>query len=665
MEDLIRSLLDWVGANPGWSYLAVLLGSFAESLAMIGLVVPGVMIMLGAGALIATGELQFWPTCLSAIAGAVAGDGLSFWVGRRYRKHIRGYWPFRRHPQHLDQGIAFFERYGAKSVVIGRFFGPVRAVIPLVAGMMQMPPRRFVSANVASALAWAPAYLAPGIVFGASLKLAAEAAARLAILLVILAGVVWLCVWVANRLFWLLSPHANSWLRALLRWADVHPRVGPIAQALADPHHPDARTLAGLAMALLVATAMLGVIVSVGLFGAQGVAANEFTLDLGQSLHAPWANTLMAVLGRLGAPVVIGTLGLCVFGYLRWLGHRRDANYWLAACAFALIATPALGWLLRVHRPPLGLELAWPWSFPSVPVLSATLAYGFLAVMLSRGMQGRRRSFPYSIAAVAVASVALARLYFGAEWLTDVAGSFALGLAWVSTLGLAFRRHTADSARWTGLAFVVLISTSASLTWSSLGHHASDLARYTPHPPKREISVKAWRQRTCDLLPKRREDLWQHNRRPFDLAYAGELADLTAAMQPQAWQRADMLSWGNAIKLLSPSLPLAQLPVIPHVHDGHHERLTLVKDVAGDRRLVLRLWATPCRIEDNTPVWIGDVTALHKENIVSLIALPLTRLDHGAALRTFFADLTSTPTLVVDSGDPDLVATRQSGLLTP
>ena len=665
MEDLIRSLLDWVGANPGWSYLAVLLGSFAESLAMIGLVVPGVMIMLGAGALIATGELQFWPTCLSAIGGAVAGDGLSYWAGRRYRNHIRGYWPFRRHPQHLDNGIAFFEKYGAKSVIIGRFFGPVRAVIPLVAGMMQMPPRRFVIANVASALAWAPAYLAPGIVFGASLKLAAEAAARLAILLLILAGVVWLCVWAANRLFWLLSPHANSWLQALLRWADVHPKVGPIAQALADPDHPDARTLAGLATALLVATTMLGASISVGLFGAPGTAINEFALDLGQSLHAPWANTLMAVLDRLGAPIVIGTLGVCVFAYLRWRGHQRDANYWVAACGFALVATPALGWLLRVHRPPLGLELAWPWSFPSVPVLSATLAYGFLAVMLSRGMQGRGRSFPYSIAAVAVAWVALARLYFGAEWLTDVAGSFALGLAWVSTLGLAFRRHSPESAHWAGLALVVLLGTGASLSWSSLGHHASDLARYTPHPPERQISMTAWRQRACDLLPERREDLWQQNQRPFDLAYAGELADLTAAMKPQAWQRADMLSWGNAIKLLSPSLPLAQLPVIPHVHDGHHERLTLVKDVTGDRRLVLRLWATQCRIEGDTPVWIGDVTALHKENIVSLIVLPLTSRDHAMALRTFHADLASTPSLVLDTGDPDLVATRQSGLLAP
>ncbi|MGB5734304.1 MAG: DedA family protein, partial [Thiohalocapsa sp.] len=247
MGELLQHLLDWVTANPGWAYLLVLLAAFAESLAVIGMVVPGVMIMLGAGALIAAGSLDFWPTCLSAVVGAITGDGISYWLGYRYRHHIRAAWPFNRHPGQLDQGEAFFRRYGAKSVVLVRFFGPVRAIVPLVAGIMQMAPRRFVLANVASALAWAPAYLAPGIVFGASMQLAAEAAARLVILLLILIALIWIGVWATHRLFWLLSPRANRWVRALLSWANVHPTLGRIAQALANPEHPDAATLTGLA----------------------------------------------------------------------------------------------------------------------------------------------------------------------------------------------------------------------------------------------------------------------------------------------------------------------------------------------------------------------------------------------------------------------------------
>ncbi|MES9896122.1 MAG: VTT domain-containing protein, partial [Candidatus Thiodiazotropha endolucinida] len=92
---------------------------------------------------------------------------------------LRGFWPFNRHPATLQRGITFFQRYGGKSVALGRFFGPVRAIIPLVAGMLGMPPLRFLAANILSALVWAPAYLLPGIVFGASLELASEVAFRL------------------------------------------------------------------------------------------------------------------------------------------------------------------------------------------------------------------------------------------------------------------------------------------------------------------------------------------------------------------------------------------------------------------------------------------------------------------------------------------------------
>ena len=664
MGEWLQHLLDWVGANPGWTYLAVLLAAFAESLAVVGVMVPGVMIMLGAGALIATGDLQFWPTCLSAVAGAIAGDGLSYWIGYRYRDRIRGAWPFRRHPEQLDRGIAFFERHGAKSVVLGRFFGPVRAIVPLVAGIMRMAPQRFLLANIGSALAWAPAYLAPGVVFGASLKLAAEATSRLAILLLILTVMVGVGIWGAKRLFRLLSPRAAKSVHALLRCADVHPKVGRVAQALADPNHPDAATLTALAAALLGATAVLGLSVGTELFGAHHLGLNRIALDLGQSLHSPFADHLMAVISRQGSPIVLGTLTAAVVAFLLWQRRRRDANYWLAACGFALVATPTLAWLLRVPRPELGLHLQWPWSFPSAPVLGATLAYGFLAIMLSRGITGAGRWLPYAAATVIVLSVALARLYFGAEWLSDVVASLALGLAWISALGLALHRHSLQRARWTSLALIATVSAGGSLAMSSLDAQETDLERYAPHPPSRNVSIAQWQQRSCEPLSGHREGLWRHrHRQPFDFAYAGDLELFGAAMKAQGWQQADMLSWGNAMKLLSPSLPLPELPVIPHVHDGRHETLTIVKDGGEGERLVIRLWDSRCRIDGQIPIWVGTVATLRRDLIVNLIALPITTEDAVTARKAFGNDLAGTVNFKVDAGEPTLVATAQSGLL--
>ena len=135
MEALFTELLHWVRAHPHWAGVALFTISLAESLAIVGVIVPGVVIMFGIGALIGAGAADFWAMCAWAVAGAVLGDGLSYWLGNRYRARLLDMWPFRRMPESLQQGQRFFDKYGAMSVVFGRFFGPVRATVPLLAGM--------------------------------------------------------------------------------------------------------------------------------------------------------------------------------------------------------------------------------------------------------------------------------------------------------------------------------------------------------------------------------------------------------------------------------------------------------------------------------------------------------------------------------------------------
>jgi membrane protein DedA with SNARE-associated domain len=99
---------------------------------------------------------------IGAVAGATLGDSVSYWIGRRFGGGIARLWPFSRNPEMLPAGIRFFERHGGKSVFIGRFFGPMRAVVPLAAGLMRMPRGWFWLTNVASALIWAPMLLFVG-----------------------------------------------------------------------------------------------------------------------------------------------------------------------------------------------------------------------------------------------------------------------------------------------------------------------------------------------------------------------------------------------------------------------------------------------------------------------------------------------------------------------
>jgi membrane protein DedA with SNARE-associated domain len=167
MDDLVHPLLAFIAAHAHWAIVIMFVTSFGESFAFLSLLFPGTTLLIAAGALMADGSLPYWPVITGAVVGAVLGDTVSYWIGKRYGHALARVWPFSRDPEMLPKGIRFFERHGGKSVFIGRFFGPLRAVIPLAAGVLQMPSGWFWVANVASAIVWAPMLLFIGDAVGA------------------------------------------------------------------------------------------------------------------------------------------------------------------------------------------------------------------------------------------------------------------------------------------------------------------------------------------------------------------------------------------------------------------------------------------------------------------------------------------------------------------
>ena len=166
MGHLVQPILDFISAHSGWAVAIMFVTAFGESFAFVSLLFPGTSLLIAAGALVAAGSLPYFPIMAGAIIGAVLGDTVSFWIGHRFGGGIARIWPFTRSPELLPSGIRFFAKHGGKSVFIGRFFGPVRAVIPLVAGIMRMPRGRFWFANVTSAMVWAPMLLFAGDAVG-------------------------------------------------------------------------------------------------------------------------------------------------------------------------------------------------------------------------------------------------------------------------------------------------------------------------------------------------------------------------------------------------------------------------------------------------------------------------------------------------------------------
>ena len=141
--------------------------AFAESLPLIGTIIPGSVTMTVIGILVGRGMIPGFSTLVWATIGALAGDTIGFALGKYYNERLRTIWPFRKHPKWLTMGEAFFKKHGGKSILIGRFIGPARSSVPLIAGLLKMRWGRFFIAAVPSAISWAIVYMLPGALIGA------------------------------------------------------------------------------------------------------------------------------------------------------------------------------------------------------------------------------------------------------------------------------------------------------------------------------------------------------------------------------------------------------------------------------------------------------------------------------------------------------------------
>ncbi|MGL5114167.1 MAG: DedA family protein [Beijerinckiaceae bacterium] len=158
----VADMARFVQENAAYAPLIVFVLAFGESLAFLSLFLPFWAMLVGIGALITASGLDFWSIWIAASLGAALGDWVSYWIGKTYKHQISGWWPLSRYPTMLPKGEAFFQQHGWLAIVIGRFWGPLRAAVPLAAGISQMPFLSFQLANVGSALLWTYLLLQPG-----------------------------------------------------------------------------------------------------------------------------------------------------------------------------------------------------------------------------------------------------------------------------------------------------------------------------------------------------------------------------------------------------------------------------------------------------------------------------------------------------------------------
>src|SRR6266540_5090886 len=170
IEEFARAIIDFVRTHEAWAAPIVFALAFGESLAFVSLLLPAWAALVGIGVLIASGNLNFWPVWIAGSIGAALGDWLSYWIGLKLGPPVAHMWPLSRHPDLLPKGEAFVKRWGVLAIFVGRFFGPLRASVPLVAVIFRMHSWQFQTANFSSAFVWAAVLLTLGDVVSKVLR---------------------------------------------------------------------------------------------------------------------------------------------------------------------------------------------------------------------------------------------------------------------------------------------------------------------------------------------------------------------------------------------------------------------------------------------------------------------------------------------------------------
>jgi len=166
METLLAHVVTFVSENARWAPYLAFVFAFGETLAFLSILIPSTAILIGVGGLIATGSLQMFPIWLGASLGALVGSTVSWWLGWRFGPLLLNVWPLNKDPDAVDRSRAAFARWGAGAVFVGHFFGPLRSVVFVAAGISLMRLLRFQLANVPGALIWAYAIPKSGEIGG-------------------------------------------------------------------------------------------------------------------------------------------------------------------------------------------------------------------------------------------------------------------------------------------------------------------------------------------------------------------------------------------------------------------------------------------------------------------------------------------------------------------
>lgn len=636
--DYLNSLLPTIENFGLLGYWIIFLISIVESIAFIGLFVPGTVLLVAIGALCAKGILHAGDVIWFASAGAVIGDVFSFYLGR-HGTRLAGRWDKIIHSSYMEHGERFLEAHGNKSVFLGRFIGPLRPVIPFVAGFFRMQPRRFIFWNVISAPCWATVSVYTGYLFGQAWEFSKLWTSRGGILLIafcIMLGILYFLRWEILRqgreFYALVRALWDSFVQTVVMnsgfqiYVSHHPKVfGFIKRRL------DRRFLHGLPLTLISVALLYTLILSLGI--VEGVIRSDVVS--GVDMHVanllavfrhPRLNDVMTWISLLGKAQVI--LVYAAIGTVLLFMWRRTVYIiplWLTL-AGGVGMTMLSNLAFFRPRPAVALVLESSSSFPSPHACLSVAFYGFILSMILRHIQSYNMRMNLLFACViGILAVGFSRIFLGAHYLSDVCAGYILGaLCLVIGLSLVQWQRTATMSVGTAIGGAAFFRKALSAALIGIGLILSigyaDRYELPEIPTRREKPPVVLADNIPMLfeiqgLSRYTETLSGRNQEPLSLlVVARNDRVLLEVFEESGWRRADeatLASLARMVGSLIRKVPYPTAPIPPSFWDNRVQEFGFhrpIPDRLDRQRQHIRLWRTHLRYADGSSVYVGTAS---------------------------------------------------------
>ena len=619
--DYIQPLTLWLYANPNWALFITFFVSFTESLAIIGSVIPGSVTMTAIGILAGSGVLNIGWTFFAATAGAVAGDTASYALGFKFSERLIDMWPFRRYPQWLHYGKDYFTRHGGKSVLIGRFFGPLRSIIPVIAGMMRMNQWHFLLANVLSAIGWSILYVVPGVFIGAaSNELSAESATRLFITVLVLLAFIWAISQAMKWAFSRASLLLQAQLKNLFRWSKHHTQLAYYLKKLTPihekDHYPTAILLLSFLFCFIISILILFIVIQSNWVS---IANNAVYLFL-QSLRTKPFDLFFIIISFITNPLSLITFGTAVALYAMTYQNWRLLFYWISLALSSLFTTWLLTKLICIPKPTGLLRYTPPPLFPAVTLSIATTLFSFFIAYLYTSFRTTTLLILRILLIILLFLAGLSIVYLGDNWLSSIIFAYFIGLSIALLHWILYRRDTKGLPTTNHPSQLPLIIISGSLLISTILGYQHDfkaiLQKHSPYLQQYVLTNTTWWNQTQSLLP-----IYATNRigRPiglFNIQYLGSLSHIESALADNGWKRQTDSLFQSLLVRAKGDSSAKELPLMAQLYLNKKPALIMTYySPITSSSYILRLWRSNYHLRHHHhPIWLGRITINNKKN---------------------------------------------------